>query len=47
MAALNFNVQPRQEALTTLGSDGLARNASRYAIQIGNIDQVIEFLEAG
>ncbi|KDR85840.1 hypothetical protein GALMADRAFT_234945 [Galerina marginata CBS 339.88] len=46
VAALSFDVQSRQEALTA-GSDGLARNAARCAIRSGNLGRAIEFLEAG
>ena len=46
VAALSFEVQSRQEALAA-DSDGLARDASIYAIRTGNLDKAIEFLEAG
>ncbi|KDR67399.1 hypothetical protein GALMADRAFT_147180 [Galerina marginata CBS 339.88] len=46
LAALSFNVKLRQEGLLE-NSDGLARDASKFAIQIGKIDKAIEFLEEG
>jgi hypothetical protein len=46
LAALSFDIQSRQEALTD-GSDGLARDASSCAIGAGSLDKAIEFLEAG
>ncbi|PPQ92057.1 hypothetical protein CVT25_007488, partial [Psilocybe cyanescens] len=46
LAALSLDVQSRQNALTT-GTDGLARDASIYAILSGNLDKAIEFLESG
>jgi hypothetical protein len=46
VAALSLDVESRQKALT-LGSDGLARDASRCAIRSGHIEKAIEFLEAG
>ncbi|KDR73338.1 hypothetical protein GALMADRAFT_1341890, partial [Galerina marginata CBS 339.88] len=46
LAALNLDLQSRQEALTS-GSDGLARDASRCAIKAGRLDKAIEFLETG
>ncbi|PPQ93376.1 hypothetical protein CVT25_007085 [Psilocybe cyanescens] len=46
LAALSLDVQSRQKALT-MGTDGLARDASIYAILSGNLDKAIEFLEAG
>jgi hypothetical protein len=46
LAALTLDIQSRQKALTD-GSDGLARNASRCAIQTGQLGKAIEFLEAG
>ncbi|KDR69060.1 hypothetical protein GALMADRAFT_77866, partial [Galerina marginata CBS 339.88] len=46
LAALSFDIKSRQVALLT-DSNGLASNASRFAIQAGKIDKAIEFLEAG
>ncbi|KIM38734.1 hypothetical protein M413DRAFT_420131 [Hebeloma cylindrosporum] len=46
LAALTLDIQSRQKALTT-GSDGLARDASKCAINTGNIAKAIEFLESG
>ncbi|KDR69604.1 hypothetical protein GALMADRAFT_1352198 [Galerina marginata CBS 339.88] len=46
LAALSFDVKSRQQALVT-DSDGLARDASIFAIQAGKLDKAIEFLEAG
>jgi tetratricopeptide (TPR) repeat protein len=44
-AALNLDIQSRQEALAD--SDGLARNAATCAIQAGNLEKAVEFLEGG
>jgi len=46
LAALSLDIQSRHKALTA-GSDGLARDASKCAIQAGNLHKAIEFLEAG
>ena len=46
LAALSLDIQSRHRALTD-GSDGLARDASRCAIQARKLDKAIEFLEAG
>jgi hypothetical protein len=46
LAALSLDIQSRHKALTA-GSDGLARDASKCAIQAGNLSKAIEFLEAG
>ena len=46
LAALSLDIQSRQKALTDR-SDGLARDASRCAIQARNLGKAIEFLEAG
>ena len=46
LAALSLNLRSRHKALTA-GSDGLARDASKCAIQAGNLHKAIEFLEAG
>ena len=45
VAALSLDIQSRQESLSD--SDGLARNAARCAIQAGNLERAIEFLEGG
>jgi hypothetical protein len=46
LAALSFDVKSRQEGLFK-NTDGLARDASRFAIQAGKIDKGIQFLEEG
>jgi hypothetical protein len=46
LAAFSLNIQSRRKALTT-GSDGLARDASKCAIQTKNIGKALEFLEGG
>jgi hypothetical protein len=46
LAALSFDLKSRQEGLFE-NTDGLARNASRYAIHAGKIDKAIQFLEEG
>ncbi|KDR66899.1 hypothetical protein GALMADRAFT_1135831 [Galerina marginata CBS 339.88] len=46
LAALNVNINSRQKALLA-GSDGLARDASRFAMKAGKLDKAIEFLESG
>ncbi|KDR68260.1 hypothetical protein GALMADRAFT_78835 [Galerina marginata CBS 339.88] len=46
LAALRFDIKSRQKALLT-DSDGLAREASRFAIQVGKMSKAIEFIEAG
>jgi hypothetical protein len=46
LAALSFDLKSRQEGLFK-NTDGLARDASRFAIQAGKIDKAIQFLEEG
>jgi len=46
LAALNLDIKSRQKVLS-VNSDGLARDASKFAIQAGNLDKAVEFLEAG
>jgi hypothetical protein len=46
LAALNLDIQSRQKTLSAT-SDALARDASKCAIQAGNLGKAIEFLEAG
>jgi hypothetical protein len=46
LASLGLDIQSRHKALTA-GSDGLARNASKYAIQAKDLSKAVEFLEAG
>jgi len=46
LAALSFDLKSRQEGLFE-NTDGLARDASRFAIQAGKIDKAIQFLEEG
>ena len=46
LAALTLDIQSHHKALVA-GSDGLAWDASKFAIQAGQLDKTIEFLEAG
>ena len=46
LAALSLDIKTRQAALPP-GSNGLAREASRCAIQNGNLEKAVEFIETG